>query len=302
MKVAAIVLSYNSAGYISDCIHSLQKLNLGKLEFEIIVVDNASSDNSLGLISEKFPEVTLIQNSQNQGYAEGNNVGIRAALTKQANFVWIVNPDIVVDENSLTELVDAANKYKQAGIFGSKIYFAPGFEFHKDRYTKKDIGKVFWYAGGNVDWGNLIASHRGVDLVDQGQFNEDIETDFVTGASMFIRSKVFDSIGLIDAKYFLYFEENDFCQKSKTAGWKLMYIPGSVAWHANAQATGIGSALQDYYITRNRMLFGMRHAPPYTRLHLIKQSIELYFKGRPWQKRAIIDYYTQNFGPGSYQP
>jgi GT2 family glycosyltransferase len=256
----------------------------------------------VNFVTTKFPQVIVIANTQNLGYAEGNNVGIRKALSLNANFVWIVNPDIMVDKNSLSSLLEAASKYRQAGIFGSKIYFAPGYEFHKDRYTSKDLGKVIWYAGGNVDWGNLIATHRGVDQVDEGQFNDDLETDFVTGASMFIRSRVFETVGLIDSRYFLYFEENDFCQRVKAAGWQLMYIPDSIAWHANAQATGIGSSLQDYYITRNQMLFGLRHAPLYTKLHLIKQSINLYLNGRPWQKRAILDYYTRNLGPGSYQP
>ena len=81
-----------------------------------------------------------------------------------------------------------------------------------------------------------------------------------------------------------------------------MYIPESIAWHANAQATGIGSDLQDYYITRNRLYFGLRHAPLYTKLLLLKQSIRLYFYGRPWQKRAVLDFYTGKLGAGSYQP
>jgi len=302
MKVSVIVLSYNSADYMSGCLESLQKLALGETQLEIVVVDNASSDDSVSLVKSKFPALTLITNTQNLGYAEGNNVGIRYAISKTSNFVWIVNPDVQVEKNSLSALLEAATDYRQAGVFGSKIYFAPGFEFHKDRYTSDQIGKVIWYAGGNMDWGNLIATHRGVDQVDEGQFNENLETDFVTGASMFIRSRVFETVGLIDSRYFLYYEENDFCQRVKAAGWQLMYIPESLAWHANAQATGIGSSLQDYYITRNRMLFGMRHAPFYTKLHLIKQSIEFYLKGRPWQKRAVLDYYTGNFGPGSYQP
>jgi len=302
MKVAVIVLSYNSSKYISDCLVSLQNLVLGETKLEIIVPDNASSDDSINLISTKFPAATLIPNSDNLGYAEGNNIGIRKALGDNADYIWIVNPDITVDRNSLTELLSAAANFTLAGVFGSKIYFAPGYETHKEQYTQKDLGRVIWYAGGNMDWGNLIASHRGVDLVDTGQFNDDLETDFVTGASMFIRKRVFESVGLIDPKYYLYYEENDFCQRAKKAGWKLMYIPDSICWHANAQATGLGSSLQDYYITRNRLMFGLRHAPTYTKLHLIRESVRLYLSGRPWQKRAILDYYTGNLGAGSYQP
>ncbi len=302
MKVAVIVLSYNSAGYISDCLTSLLKLALGDTQLQIIVVDNASTDDSVNLVTAKFPAVTVIPNPQNVGYAEGNNVGIRQALADNADFIWIINPDVTVEHEALSELMLATSKYPAAGIFGSKIYFAPGFEFHKDRYSKKDLGHVIWYAGGQVDWDNVQAVHRGVDQVDTGQYNRDIEVDFVTGASMFIRRRVFESTGLIDPVYFLYFEENDFCQRASKNGWKLMYVAKSICWHANAQATGIGSSLQDYYTTRNRLLFGTRHASAYTKLLLLKESIGMYFHGRPWQRRGVIDFYTHKLGAGSYQP
>lgn len=306
MKISVIVLSFNSASDLPHCLTALKKLTLGETHLDIIVIDNASEDESVNLVKTKFPGVTLLTNSQNLGYSEGNNIGIRHALQGNSDFIWIVNPDVTVHPDSLSALIAAAAKYPLAGVFGSKIYFAPGYEFHKEQYSKSDVGKVFWYAGGNMDWGNMYGSHRGVDQVDSGQFDFDSETDFVTGASMFIRTKVFSTVGLLDAKYYLYYEENDFCQRAKAAGWKLMYIHDSLAWHANAQSSGLGTKkntdLQDYYITRNRLLFGMRHAPPYTKLHLLKQSVQLYLNGRPWQKRAVLDYYTGNLGPGSFQP
>lgn len=303
MQVSVIVLSWNSADYIGKCLDSLQKVSVPSgVDFRVILVDNASSDNSVKYLTKKYPQHELLVNQSNLGYAQGNNVGIQKALENGSDFVWIVNPDVEVHPKSLTALLAGARNFPQGGIFGSKIYFAPGFEFHKDRYTKKDIGKVIWYAGGNMDWGNMEGHHRGVDEVDSDKYNRDLETDFVTGASMFVRSQVYRDIGLLDSRFFLYYEENDFCQRAKAAGWKLMYIPDSIAWHANAQATGIGSGLQDYYITRNRLFFGLRHAPFYTKLLLIKQSIWLYFNGRPWQKRGVLDFYLGRLGTGSYQP
>jgi len=302
MKIAVVILCDNSAKYIPNCLESLRKLFLGETEVEIIVVDNASSDQTADLVSKKYPSVTLISNLNNLGFAEGNNVGIRYALNQNAQYIWLINPDVTVDRNSLSGLLESTSKYRQAGIFSSKIYFTPGTENTSDKYSKKDIGHIIWYAGGNMDWGDLSTTNRGLGQVDENQFNDDTETDYIPAVSMFIRSRVFAEVGLIDSKYFLYFEENDFCQRAKAAGWQLMYIPDSIAWHANAPATGVGSSLQDYYITRNRLLFGMRHAPTFTKLHLIKQSIQLYLGGRPWQKRAILDYYTGNFGPGSFQP
>lgn len=297
MKVFVIVLSWNSKEYISKCLDSLQKLTGMP---EIVVVDNASTDNSVSFIKKNYPKLKLIKNSKNLGYAEGNNVGIRYALDHSADFVWIINPDVSVAPDSLSAFLKAAGKYPKAGIFTPKIYFAPGFEFHKERYSKKEQGKVIWSAGGLIDWANLITTHRGVDEVDIGQYNTDSLTHFATGASIFIRRKVFDQIGLIDPKYYLYYEENDFCQRSRSAGWLVMYIADSMAWHSNARATGLGSPLQDYYIARNRMLFGMRWAPLRTKIALIRNSLFLIRTGRPWQHRGILDFYLMRFGKGSY--
>ncbi len=298
MKIAVIVLNWNGEGYISRCLESLVKLKKSSHQLEIIVVDNNSSDNSLSLIS-KFP-VKIIRNSKNYGYAEGNNIGIREGQKNRPDFFWIVNPDIELDPNALISLVVAAKTYPHAGIFGSKIYFKSGYEFHKDKYQKSDLGRVIWFAGGRIDWKNVASEHIGVDQVDHGQFDKDAKSDFITGASMFIRSEVFDKVGLLNSKYFLYFEENDLCQRARKFGFDLMYSYKSVAWHANAQATGIGSDLQDYYITRNRLMFGISHAPFRTKIALIRQSIWQLINGRKWQKKGVLDYYFNNLGKGSY--
>ncbi len=301
MRVAVIVLSWNSEKYIDLCLKSLQDLSTGDVRLEVVVVDNASADDTVARVKKEFPRVTMIENTVNLGYAEGNNVGIRYAVDKKFDFIWIVNPDVHVEKSSLIELIAAAKKFPSAGIFGSKIYFAPGYEFHKDRYTKDEIGHVIWYAGGVIDWSNMEGKHRGVDQVDRGQFDVDSTTDFVTGASMFVRRKVFETIGILDSRYFLYYEENDFCQRASAWGWTLIYVAMSKAWHANGLATGIGSPLQDYYITRNRLMFGLKYAPAYTKFLLIKQAVYLYFQGRPWQKRAIMDFMSRKLGAGSYQ-
>lgn len=301
LHITAIVLNWNGVGYIADCLKSLLAVKTGPHQLEIVIVDNDSSDNSIEFIAKNFPTCTLIRNPTNLGYAAGNNTGLKYALSRKSDFIWIVNPDITVAPDALEMFIAGAAQFPHGGIFGGKIYFTPGYEFHKDRYTKKDLGKVFWYAGGLIDWGNLIASHRGVDQVDSEQLNRDLETDFVTGACMFIRRRVLEQVGLFDPKYFLYYEENDLCQRAHRSGFKLIFLYEPKAWHANAQATGMGSALQDYFLTRNRMLFGLHFASLYTKFALIRESISLYRHGRPWQRRAILDFYQGKFGVGSYQ-
>lgn len=300
MKIVAVVLSWNSRAYISDCLTSLKKIEHTGHELEIVVVDNASTDGSPDFLASHFPKVTLIPSTQNLGYAAGNNLGIKHAQEKSAAYVWIVNPDVEVAPDALAAFLAAAQKYPRAGIFTPKIYFSKGYEFHKDRYTKSELGKVIWSAGGLIDWANLLTSHRGVNEVDIGQYNTDQFTQYATGASIFINSQVIKQVGLIDPRYYLYYEENDLCQRALRAGFQIVYVAAAVCWHANAQATGIGSPLQDYYTTRNRLLFGLYWAPWRTKFALFRESLKLLLTGRPWQKRGVLDFYLLRFGPGSY--
>ena len=182
-----------------------------------------------------------------------------------------------------------------------RFIFAPGFEFHKDRYKKEERGKVIWFAGGMIDWKNIHGHHRGVDEVDHGQYDRIWEADFITGCCLAARRQVFEKIGLLDRRYFLYYEDLDFCQRAKRAGFKILYIPAAFLWHQNAgSAEGSGSNLQDYYISRNRLLFGLRYAPLRTKLALARESLVNLFSGRPWQKRGILDFYLGKFGKGNY--
>lgn len=291
MKVVTVVLSFNSRKYIEDCLRSLK----GN---EVVVVDAGSTDGSSEFIAEKFPELKLIVVKENLGYAGGNNLGIKYALESGADLIWVVNPDIVVAPDALSEAMKAMTD--NVSVVASKVYFAAGFEFHKEKYKKNDLGKVIWYAGADNDWDNVYAKHWGINEVDKGQFNKKKEIGYATGSSMLLRSEVLKKTGLIDEKYFMYYEENDLCQRIKKAGYKLIYAPQSIVRHKVGQAAGIGSGLADYYIARNRMLFGMRWAPWRSKFALIRESIKLLFTGRPWQKIGIRDFYLGKFGKGSY--
>lgn len=300
MKITIIVLNWNAEKYISSCLQSLRRLAIRPHQVEVVVVDNASTDHSVSLVQKKFPKLKVIQTGQNLGYAGGNNVGLKYAMEEGSDFVWIVNPDVQVHPQALQSLLAAAAAHPNGGIFGSKCYFAKGFEFHKDRYTPSQVGHIIWYAGGRIDWANLITQHVGIDEVDIGQYNQLRETESVTGTSFFIRREVLDQVGLIDPKYFLYYEETDLCIRAARHGWKLYYVPESVVWHQVGQASGIGTPLADYYTTRSRLLFGLRWAPWRTKQALIRESFHLLFSGRPWQKRGVIDFYIGRFGQGSY--
>lgn len=295
-KIAVIILNYNGFADTHECLRSLTTVKRTGLQLLTVVVDNASKESPEILVCE-FPEVTLLKNSTNLGYAEGNNVGIREALKHNADFVLILNNDTVVDQYCFIELLKASDQKPSGGIFGPKIYFYKGREFHKSRYKKNESGKVFWYAGGRIDWDNVLVSHRGVDEVDHGQYDTLTKTPFMSGCAMFVRRDVFEKIGLFDNKLYLYYEDLDFCKRAEKNGIGSWYVPKATIWHKNAgTAGGSGSDLQSYYMTRNRLLIGIRYAPFKSKLALLKEGVTLLMKGTSTQKEAVKDFLTGNYG------
>lgn len=297
-SIAIVILNFNGEKDTLECLKSIDKLETDGFELLTIVVDNGSTKTfSFGNFQFK-----LIRNKYNLGFSGGNNVGIRYALKNNVDYICILNNDTIVDKSLVLELLKLAQSDESIGIVAPKIYFAKGYEFHKNRYEESEKGKVIWYAGGVMDWRNVIGVHRGVDEVDHGQYEKVQETDFASGCCMFVKSEVFQKIGFFDEKYFLYYEDNDLSQRAKREGFRIVYSPKAVLWHKNAgSAGGSGSELQDYYITRNRLLFGMRYAPFRSKISLIKESIALFFSGRNWQKRGVSDSYLSRFGRGSFK-
>lgn len=318
IKVSIIILNWNGEKDTIQCLESIRKLQATNYKLQIIVVDNASTDGSIesiskfqisrlqssgapatgGQVNSKFQ---IIQTKANLGFAGGNNIGIRCALENGADYVLILNNDTILDKDLVVQLIKAAETHKEGGIFSPKICFASGFEFHKGRYAKQDLGRVIWYAGGIMDWDNVLGSNRGVDEVDNGQYDAVSDTDFATGACMFIKREVLEKVGLFDEKYFMYFEDADLCQRAKRHSWKVLYVPGAKLWHKVARSSGIGSELNDYYITRNRLLFGVKYASLRTKIALLRESVTLLFFGRKWQKKGVSDFYLGHFRKGSFK-
>ena len=300
-KIAIVILNWNGKEDTLECLKSLEKLKTGKkYQLQTFVVDNASVDGTVEAIKERYENINVIKNRENLGFAEGNNVGIRKALRNESDYIVLLNNDTITDANLLINLLASLEESPQVGIVSPKIYFAKGFEFHKGRYKKSDLGRVIWYAGGKIDWDNILGSHRGVDEVDKRQYDQSSQTDFATGCCMAIRSEVFKKIGLFDREYFLYLEDMDLCQRAKKAGFEILYSPKGHLWHKVARSSGIGSGLNDYYITRNRLLFASKYASVRAKLALLRESLALLINGRNWQRRGVLDFYFGNFENGSF--
>lgn len=300
-KVYIVILNYNGGKTTIDCLKSVTKLKDGKdFEIETVVVDNGSSDNSVEEIRKAYEKITILENPNNLGFSGGCNEGIRYAVKNDADYVVLLNNDTRVDDELIIKLVDAAEEGVAAVV--PKIYFEKGFEYHKDKYSEKDLGKVIWYAGGKMDWNNLIGSNVGVDEVDRGQFDKKYATDLATGCCLLLTRQALSSVGLFDDRYFLYYEDADLSERIKKNGFEIIFEPKAIMWHKNAESSGgSGSGLQDYYISRNRLLFGMTYAPLKTRIALVRESMRLLVSGRKWQKKGIADYFKHKFGKGSFK-
>lgn len=298
--VSLVILHFSDQKLTKQCLISAEKLKSKGFQLKTIVVDNNPKEN-LTALAKQFKKATFLKTKTNLGFAGGNNVGIKKAIEGGAEGIFLINNDTLLDKNLVVQLVKVMKADKKIGVLGPKIYFAPGYEYHQSRYKPAEQGKVFWYAGGEIDWRNILASHRGVDEVDRGQYDKKASTDFVSGCAMFIRREVVEKIGLLDERYFLYLEDADFCQRAKKAGFKVVYSPRGKLWHFNAGSSEVGGSLHDYFLTRNRLLFGFRHATLKAKLALAKESVKLLLKGRPWQRVAIRDFYARRFGQGSWR-
>jgi GT2 family glycosyltransferase len=263
--IGIITVNFNQYKITNSFLTSLKKIKANK-NLSVFIADLSTKKQIINI--KNYPFQIKIVDDQNKGYAYGVNLGIKYFLQQKIDKFCVLNNDVLFDKNFLIETELA---FKNFDIFGGKIYYAPGFEYHKNRYQKKDLGKIIWYAGGIIDWKNCLIIHRGVDEIDYGQYNKIEETDFITGCLMCFNKKVVDKLGFWDEKYFLYYEDADFCQRAKMKGFKLIYNPKITIYHKNAQSTGgSGSFIHQKYQKRNQLIFGLKYAPLRTKLHLIK--------------------------------
>ena len=303
LKIFVSIITFNNDTDTISCLQSLDKLQKINADLDVIVIDNASDKPFTIPYDSIFNfKLQIIRNNDNLGFAAGHNIAIKYALTKGADYILILNNDTILDNKLLKNLPEEAELNKNAGIIVPKIYFERGFEFHREKYSEKDLGNILWFAGGFMDWANIVGKNRGVDEIDKGQFDSTEESELATGCCMLINSKVFLKSGYFDERYFLYYEDSDFTMRIKENGFKVIYAPKAILWHKNAGSSGgSGSLLQDYYISRNRLLFGFKYAPIRTKIALFRESLSFIIKGRNWQKIGVRDFYLKRFGKGSFR-
>lgn len=237
-RVDVVVLNWNGWQDTISCLASLQLQDYPN--FNLLVVDNGSTDGSVAQISKAMPALELLQTGKNLGFGGGCNVGIRHALAQGADYVWLVNSDATVDPQALSALVRMADQNLELGAVGSVLY-----EVDK-------VDRIQVYGGGSVNLWSGRSRHR----LSPGPL------DFISGASVLLRRAALEEVGLFDqTTFFMYWEDTDLAFRLRKAGWQLAVASDSRLWHKQSASLGKRSPLLDEYFTQSGVLFLRRYAP-----------------------------------------
>jgi GT2 family glycosyltransferase len=244
---AIVLLNWNSGEMTAECIRSL--LRMRSSDYEIIVVDNGSKDTSVEYLRGQFPEITVLPQDHNLGFAAGCNVGMKLALDRGTKYVLPLNNDTVVDPEFLTELQKTAEEYPQAGMISPKIYFW-------------DMPDRLWWAGGGFSLWTGMARHIGRKEVDKGQFDLDVEVDWATGCAVLMRCDVLRETGLFDESFFGNAEDLDLSLRLRKIGFQVWFAPKAKLWHKEGvdYRKNAGEYLRKFTGTRNLLFVMRKHA------------------------------------------
>jgi GT2 family glycosyltransferase len=244
-KVSVIVLNWNGLDDTVECLESLKKIAYANCE--IIVVDNGSRGNDADILEERFGDyIHMIRNDKNYGYTGGNNIGIKYAIDgSKPDYVLVLNNDTVVAPDFLNRMIEIAEGDASIGVVGPKVCH---------RSNPDRIQSI----GAKVNMWTGQASPIGVNEVDAGQYDDAVrEVDYVSGCCMLVRTEVIQKVGLFDESFFCYWDETDYCLRTREAGCRVVCVPQARILH---KTPGKVSGLPYYYMARNNFRFMRKHA------------------------------------------
>jgi GT2 family glycosyltransferase len=244
-KIAIIVLNWNGKQDTLECLASLKKLTYPL--FSIFLADNGSQDDSISSFKTLYPDVILIDNKVNLGFAEGNNKAIQCALDQGFDYLLLLNNDTTVDAQLLEAFLESEKKFP-GDIFGGKVhlYSTPDYLDH--------LGGIWNLSKGEFE---LIGCRKKAS-----DFCETLSLDYVAGCCLFASKEVFKKVGFLDPRFFLYWEESDFCYRAKQLGIYSKVCPQAKIYHkVSASFTG-GKPHSSYFYWRNRFLFAEKNLNP----------------------------------------
>lgn len=254
--VHIVILNWNGREDTIECLESLREL--GYENARVVVVDNASTDDSVREISNEFPGITILESAVNLGFAGGNNIGIRHAMERGTDYIWLLNNDTVVENGALTALINRAAEDSSIGLCGSTLLY----------YSQKETIQAL--GGGTYNKWFGISRHIGQGRSSNRQIcTDDVENkmDYIVGASMLVSAEFVEEVGFLNEEYFLYYEELDWAVRGRDL-FRLGYARDSIVYHkegASIQANNLQknskSRLSDYYQIRNRLKFTWNYYP-----------------------------------------
>ena len=258
--VVIIVLNWNRKEDTLATIESLAEVTYPN--FETVVVDNGSSDDSVAAVRTRFPELEVIETGENLGFAQGNNVGLRHARQRGADYALLLNNDVTVAPDFLNHLLKVIDADPSIGVVGPTIYYF-------------DLPDTIWSAGGRIDWTSGKSFMLGIDERPGDDEYITREVDFVSGCALLARISALEKAGDLDARFFMYYEETEWCVRIRRAGYRILHVPQAKIWHKIQPSDGrADSPAVHYYMVRNRLLF----------LQATRAGL------RPWLNTLLTDY------------
>jgi GT2 family glycosyltransferase len=265
-KTCVIVPNWNGIEELPECLDSLLRQTL---KTHVIVVDNGSNDGSVELIEEKYPEVELIKHSQNLGYAGGVNPGFKRAIEMKAKYAAPFNNDAVAHKDWLKNLVDYLDSHPDAGIAACKLLSEGGHRIDStgDYYT---------------NWGLPYPRGRGENATDK--HDSDTEIFGASGGASLYRVSMLKNVGLLDEDFFAYYEDVDLSFRAQLMGWKVAYVPGSIAYHKISATSSRIKGFATYQTLKNLPMLMYKNVP---RPYLYKVAWRLWLAQALFFARAI---------------
>jgi N-acetylglucosaminyl-diphospho-decaprenol L-rhamnosyltransferase len=253
--VSVVVVSYNTRELLAECLWSIEA-GAADLAYETLVVDNASSDGSAEMVLGAFPWVTLIANQRNVGFATANNQAIARATGR---YVLLLNSDAMLESRSVREMVDFMDAHSRVGVVGGKL-LNPDGSFQGS------------YADFPTFWSEVFLLTKLSRFIYPATFpsypesrsEQAHEADWVSGAFLMARMAAIDEVGPLDAEYFMYTEETDWCYRMKRAGWSVWYLPSARVVHWSGQSARKTPEQRRTQLYRSKWLFMVKHGRPST--------------------------------------
>lgn len=267
-KISIVVLNYNNYQDTLECLSSLSGLDYEN--YEVIVVDNASNDDSYLRLKSEFPEHVLLKSPYNLGFAGGNNIGIMQALSNGADYILLLNNDTVIgDKKLLHKLISFAGNKSNIGLISPLVLY----------YNTEKI----WFAGGKINSLTGFCRH-----IKKGRSKNVIRracpyyVDYLSGCFLLVKREVFEKIGLLDEVYFLYYEDVDLCCRAKKVGYSCCLFPDTWVYHKKSATAGLVgknklSELQSYYFSRNALIFAKKNLKGWRRITFIMAQFTIRF-------------------------